>query len=40
MINSLKLYLDLMFVNMNLVGHTCMQEIKVPIQVSKGLGLK
>jgi hypothetical protein len=32
MVNSLKFYLDLVFKKVNLVGHTCMQEIEVPIQ--------
>jgi hypothetical protein len=33
LVNSLKLYLDLTFSNVNLVGHTYMQDIGVPIQV-------
>jgi hypothetical protein len=32
--NSPKFYLDLVFTAMNLVGHTCMQEIWVSVQVS------
>jgi hypothetical protein len=28
-----KIYLDLIFTKVNLVGHTCMKEIGVPIQV-------
>jgi hypothetical protein len=38
MVNSLKFHLDLIFMNMNLVGHTCMQEKEVPLQVSICLG--
>jgi hypothetical protein len=34
LVNSLKFHLDLIFTKVNLVGHTCMQEIRVPIQVS------
>jgi hypothetical protein len=30
-----KNYLELIFISVNLVGHTCMQEIEVPIQVLK-----
>jgi hypothetical protein len=40
LVNSPKIYLDMLFTTMNLVGHTCMQEIGVPIQVSKWLDLK
>jgi hypothetical protein len=37
MVKSLKFYLDLVFKKLNLVWHTCMQEIGVPIQVLEGL---
>jgi hypothetical protein len=37
LVNSLKFYLDLIFPTVNLVGHICMQEIRVPIQVSNDL---
>jgi hypothetical protein len=37
LINSLKFYLDLIFIKINLVGHTCMQYIGFPIKVSKDL---
>jgi hypothetical protein len=37
LVNSLKIYHDLIFTKVNLVGHTCMQYIGVPIQVSKDL---
>jgi hypothetical protein len=37
LVNSLKFYIDLIFTKVNLVEHTCMQEIGVPIQVSKCL---
>jgi hypothetical protein len=40
LVNSLKIYLDLIFTNVNLVGHTCMQEIEVSIQMSIWLYLK
>jgi hypothetical protein len=40
LVNSLKFYLDLVFGKVNLVGHTCMQEIGVPIQMSIWLDLK
>jgi hypothetical protein len=40
MVNSLKFYLDLLFLNLNSVGHTCMPEIGVLIQVPKWLDLK
>jgi hypothetical protein len=33
LVNSLKIYLDFILTKMNLVGHTCMQEIEVPKQV-------
>jgi hypothetical protein len=33
LVNSLKIYLDLIFKIVNLVGHTCMQEYEVSIQV-------
>jgi hypothetical protein len=39
MVNSLNFYIDLIFININLFGHTCMQENGVPIQVSLWLGL-
>jgi hypothetical protein len=35
MVNSLKFYLNMIFTNVNLVGHTCMQKFGVLIQVSK-----
>jgi hypothetical protein len=38
--NSLKIYLEVIFLNMNLVGHTCMQENEVSTQVFLCLGLK
>jgi hypothetical protein len=37
MVNSLKFYLELIFTTMNLVGHTCMQDYEVSIQLSEGL---
>jgi RimJ/RimL family protein N-acetyltransferase len=40
LINLLKFYPEEIFLNMNLVGHTCMQENEVSIQVSIYLGLK
>jgi hypothetical protein len=40
LVNSLNLYLDLILTKVNLVQHTCMQEIGVPIQVSTWLDLK
>jgi hypothetical protein len=40
LVNSLKFYLNLVFTKMNLVGHTCIQDIGVPIQVSIRLGLE
>jgi hypothetical protein len=40
MVNSLKFYLEVIFLNVNLVGHTCMQELEVSIQLSIWLGLK
>jgi hypothetical protein len=40
LVNSLKYYIDLIFVNVNLVGHTCMHENEVSIQVSIWLGLE
>jgi hypothetical protein len=39
-LNSLKFYLEVIFMNVNLVDHTCMQEIDVYIPVSSWLGLK
>jgi hypothetical protein len=39
LINSLKINIVVILWNMNLVGHTCMQENEVPIQVSIWLGL-
>jgi hypothetical protein len=40
MVNSLKFYLEVIFLNVNLVVHTCMQELEVSIQLSIWLGLK
>jgi hypoxanthine-guanine phosphoribosyltransferase len=40
LVNSLKIYLEVIFLNMNLVGHTCMQENEVSTQVSLCLVLK
>jgi hypothetical protein len=40
MVNSLKIYLDLIFTKVNLGVHTCMQEIEDFIQVLKWLYLK
>jgi hypothetical protein len=40
LVNSLNIYLDLIFTKVNLVGHTCMQDYTVSTQVSKRLGLK
>jgi hypothetical protein len=40
LVNSLKFYLEVIFMNVNLVGHTFMQELKVSIQVSSWLGLE
>jgi hypothetical protein len=40
LVNSLKFSLEVIFLNMNLVGHTYMQENEVSIQVSICLGLK
>jgi hypothetical protein len=40
MVNSLKFHHDFFFTKVNLVGHTCMQEIGVPILVSIWLDLK
>jgi hypothetical protein len=40
LVNSLKISIDLIFTKVNLVWHSCMQEIGVPIQVSIGLDLK
>jgi hypothetical protein len=37
---SLKISLDIIFTNVKLVRHTCMQDLGVPIQVSKWLDLK
>jgi hypothetical protein len=37
LVNPLKFYLDLIFTKVNLVGHTFMQEIGVPIQVSQDM---
>jgi hypothetical protein len=39
-LNSLKFYLDLILITLNLVGHTCMQEKEVTLQVSMWLYLK
>jgi hypothetical protein len=33
--NSLKISLDLIFTTVNLVWHTCMLDLGVPVQVSK-----
>jgi hypothetical protein len=35
-----KFYLKVIFMNMDLVGHICIQEIEVSIQLSSWLGLK
>jgi hypothetical protein len=35
LVNSSKISLDMTFTKVNLVGHTCMQEIGGTIQVSK-----
>jgi hypothetical protein len=40
LINSPKVYLDLIFSKVNLVGHTCMQDLGVPRQLSKWIALK
>jgi hypothetical protein len=40
LVNSLKFYLDLIFIDVNLVGHTGMEEYEVSIQVSKWLDLE
>jgi hypothetical protein len=40
LVNSLKFYLYVIFINLNLVGYTCMQDIGVPIQESIWLDLK
>jgi hypothetical protein len=40
LVNSLKFYPNLIFTTVNLVGHTCMQDYEVSIQVSKRLGLE
>jgi hypothetical protein len=37
LINFLKIYLELIFTKVNSVGHTCMQENEVSIQVSYAL---
>jgi hypothetical protein len=37
---SLKMSLDIIFTKVKLVRHTCMQDLGVPIQVSKWLDLK
>jgi hypothetical protein len=33
LVNSLKISFDLIFTKVNLVGHTCMQDYEVSIQV-------
>jgi hypothetical protein len=33
MVNSLKHYLEVIFLNVNLVGHTCIQKFEVTLQV-------
>jgi hypothetical protein len=38
MVNSLKISLGLIFIDVNLVGHTCMLEYEVSIQVLLRLG--
>jgi hypothetical protein len=40
LVNSLKIYLDLIFRKVNLFGYTCMQDYRVFIQVSKRFGFK
>jgi hypothetical protein len=35
MINSPKFFLDLIFINVNLVGHTCMLEFKLQYKCQK-----
>jgi hypothetical protein len=35
LVNSLKIYLNLFFTKVNLVGYTCIQDLEVPRQVSK-----
>jgi hypothetical protein len=37
LVNSPKISLDLVFATVNLVGHTCMQNLVVPMQLSKDL---
>jgi hypothetical protein len=37
LVNSLKISLDLIITKVNLDGHACMQDLGVPIQVSKDL---
>jgi hypothetical protein len=37
LINSLKFYLEVIFMNVNLCGHTCMQKVGVPLQVAYDL---
>jgi hypothetical protein len=33
LVNSLKIYINLILTKVNLVGHSCMQEIEVSIRV-------
>jgi hypothetical protein len=40
LVYSLKFYLEVVFLNVNIVAHTCMQENEVSIQVFIWLGLK
>jgi hypothetical protein len=40
LVNSLKISPGLIFTIVNFVGHTCMQEYEVSIQVSNWLGLE
>jgi hypothetical protein len=37
LVNSLKISLDWIITKVNLVGHTCMQDLGIPIQVSKDM---
>jgi hypothetical protein len=39
LVNSLKFYLEIIFMHVNLDIHTCMQEFGVPLQVAIELGL-
>jgi hypothetical protein len=39
LVNSLKIYLEVIFLNVKLVGHACMQENEVPLQVAIMTGL-